>query len=368
MWNLLIYQEKMQKLIYDLLFSTTPITTIAERRGITQQKLSQFKKSLVNQIFEQNSEIIEHKSKTLPRGLMQGDETYLGPRGNSDVESVFINHNFETLSVGAVREGELQESIMETFKKIPKACREKLQVLITDGEPSYKSIAKLMGGKVIHVAQFHTQSKRGTIHINKFVKVGPHHFHFKIMTHWKAFLQNKHELKFKWEIKFIKGKVYKKRGRPRKDERMKIMNKPWRQKVERFQSPSFQKEGSAKVFVNFNTNKISMRKGAKKWMIRMLTPIYKIFKGKYITTNNIESKHAQVKGNGAGRKMRDREYGHRLYMLHSYIVEYDHIPFTNLAGRPLFRYLMKKSKKKRIGYKILENDHKLVQTVLSSYE
>ena len=188
------------------------------------------------------------------------------------------------------------------------------------------------------------------------------------MTHWKAFYQNKHELKFRWEIKFIKGKVYKKRGRPRKEERMKIMNKPWRQKVEKFRSSSFQKEGSAKVFVNFDTNKISMRKGAKTWMIRMLTPIFKIFKGKCITTNNIESKHAQVKGNGAGRKMRDREYGHRLYMLHSYIVEYDHIPFTNLAGRPLFRYIMKKSKKKRIGYKTLGSERNLVQTVLSSYE
>ncbi|MEJ2250397.1 MAG: hypothetical protein P8Y97_12195 [Candidatus Lokiarchaeota archaeon] len=368
MWKLLIYQEKMQKVIYELLFTTTTLTTIAERWGITQQKLSQFKKSLVTQIFEQNSEIIEHQLKALPGGIMQGDETFLGSWGNSDVETVFINQDYETLSIGAVKEGELQESIMKTFKKIPNACREKLKVLITDGEPSYKSIAKLMGGKVIHVAQFHKHNKRGMVHINKFVKVGPHYFHYKIITHWKAFFQNKHELKFKWEIKFIKGKIYKKRGRPRKEERIKIMNKPWRQKVERYHSPSFQKIGIAKVFVNFDTNKISMRAGARKWMIRMLTPIYKIFKGKHITTNKIESKHAQVKGNGAGRKMRDGEYGHRLYMLHTYIVEYGYIPFTNLTGRPLFRYLMRESKKKRIGYKIMKNDRNHIQTVLSTYE
>ena len=146
------------------------------------------------------------------------------------------------------------------------------------------------------------------------------------------------------------------------------MNEPWRQKLENYQSASFQKAGTGKIFVNFDTNKLSMQAGAKKWMLRMLTPIFKIFKGKHITTNKIESKHSQVKGNGAGRKQRDGEYGHKLYMLHTYIVEYGHIPFTNLAGRPLYRYLMKKSNKKRIGYKTLENDREFVQTVLSAYE
>ena len=368
MWDLLIYQEKMKKVIYELFFSKIPLTAVVERRGITQQKLSQFKKSFVIQVFQQNSEIIEQKLKALPGGIMMGDETFLGSRGNSDVEAVFINHDYETLSIGPVREGELKQSIMETFNKIPKACRDKLRILITDGEASYKSIAKLFGGKVIHVAQFHKGELLGTILVSKFVKIGSHHLHYKIMTHWKAFYRNKHEVKFKWEIKFIKGKVYKKRGRPRKEERIKNMNEPWRQKLENYQSASFQKAGTGKIFVNFDTNKLSMRAGAKKWMLRMLTPIFKIFKGKHITTNKIESKHSQVKGNGAGRKQRDEEYGHKLYMLHTYIVEYGHIPFTNLAGRPLYRYLMKKSNKKRIGYKTLENDREFVQTVLSAYE
>ena len=95
------------------------------------------------------------------------------------------------------------------------------------------------------------------------------------MTHWKVFYRNKHELKFKWEIKFIKGRVQAKRGRPRNANQVQYKNARWRQKLENYQSDSFQKEGSAKIYVNFESNKLSMRAGAKKWMIRMLTPIFK---------------------------------------------------------------------------------------------
>ncbi|GAH96653.1 unnamed protein product, partial [marine sediment metagenome] len=34
-------------------------------------------------------------------------------------------------------------------------------------------------------------------------------------------------------------------------------------------------------FVNFKTNKLSMRAGSSKWIIDMLTPLFKIFKGKH---------------------------------------------------------------------------------------
>ncbi len=85
-------------------------------------------------------------------------------------------------------------------------------------------------------------------------------------------------------------------------------NERWRQKLEKYQSDSFQKEGTAKIFANFETNKLSIRAGAKKWMIRMLTPIFKIFKGKHITTNKIESKYSQAKGSGAGKKPRYLNY------------------------------------------------------------
>ncbi|MHA1489294.1 MAG: hypothetical protein ACTSRI_06535 [Promethearchaeota archaeon] len=49
-------------------------------------------------------------------------------------------------------------------------------------------------------------------------------------------------------------------------------------------------------------------------------------------------------------------------------MEYGYIPLTNLAGRPLYSYLIKKSTKKRIGYGILEGKRTFVQTVLSANE
>ncbi|KKK45544.1 hypothetical protein LCGC14_1990750 [marine sediment metagenome] len=368
MWNLLLYQEKIKKILYELFIFKYPLTGVAIRWEITQQKLSQFKKSFILQIFQQNSEIIEQKIKALPRGVILGDETYMGSRGNSNAEIIFINKNFETLSTGPVDEGELKESILRAFEKIPEACRKKLKILITDGEPSYKSIAKNFGNNVIHVAQLHNKDQRGEILISKFKKLGPHFLHYKIYTHWKAFYCDKHELKVKWEIKFIKGKVQAKRGRPRNSDEIKNKNVKWRQKLENYQSDSFQKEGTAKIYVNFRTNKLSMRMGAKKWILQMLTPIFKIFKGKHITTNLIESKHSQIKGNGAGKKQRDKEYGHLLFTLHAFLVEYGYIPFTNLVGRPLYKTLMKDEKEKKIGYKLLESKRFFVQTILSDYE
>ncbi len=368
MWNLLSYQQMIKMILYELFILKFPLTGVAKQWGIPQQKLSQFRKSFVSQVFQQNSEVIEQKLKALPRGVILGDETYLGSRGNSDTEIVFINNEYETLSIGLADEGDLKTSILEAFHKIPEACRERLKILITDGEPFYKSIAKIFGSKVIHVAQLHTQKQRGEVIVSKYEKLGPHFLHYKIYTHWKAFYRNKHELNFKWEIKFIKGKIQKKRGRPRKADMSETKNERWRQKLEKYQSDSFQKEGTAKIFVNFETNKLSIRAGAKKWIIRMLIPIFKIFKGKHITTNKIESKHSQIKGSGAGKKQRDKEYGHVLFTLHAFFVEYGHIPFTNLTGRPLYNYLMKDGKKKKIGYRILEGKRIFVQTVLSGYE
>ena len=103
-------------------------------------------------------------------------------------------------------------------------------------------------------------------------------------------------------------------------------------------------------------------------MIRLLTPIFKIFKGKHITTNLVESKHSQIKKNGASRKQRDREYGHKLFTLNVFFVVYGYAPFTNLTGRPLYTYLIKNTKKKKLGYRIPEGKRISVQTVLSAYE
>ncbi len=117
-------------------------------------------------------------------------------------------------------------------------------------------------------------------------------------------------LKFKWEIKFIKGKIQAKRGRPRKSEKPLNNNARWRQKLEKYQSDTFKKEGTAKIYVNFETNKLSMRAGSKKWMTQLLTPLFKIFKGK-----------------------------------NAFLVEYEYLPLTNLTGCPLYNYLMKDNNK-----------------------
>ena len=138
--------------------------------------------------------------------------------------------------------------------------------------------------------------------------------------------------------------------------------------MEHYQSTSFKKEGEATIFVNFETNKLSMRAGSKSWMIQLLTPIFKIFKGKHVTTNLMESKHSQIKRNGAKRKQRDKVYGHELFTLSAFLVEYEYIPFTNLTGRPLYKFLMKHDKKEKIEYRIVENKRVSIQTVLSAYE
>ena len=367
-WNMLVYQQKIKMILYELFFYKYPLTGIAKRWGIPQDKLSKFKKLFVLQVFQQNSEVIEQKIKALPRGVILGDETYMGSRGNSNVEILFINNDYETLSTGPVEAGKLKQSILKAFNKIPDAVKKKLKILLTDGEASYKAIAKYFGSKVIHVVQFHNKNQRGEIIISKFIKLGPHFLHYKIYTHWKAFYRDKHELKFKWEIKFIKGRIQAKRGRPLISNQVQNKNARWRQKLKNYQSNSFKKGGTAKIYVNFKTNKLSMRSGAKKWIIQMLTPVFKIFKGKHVTTNLIESKHSQIKGNGAGKKQRDKEYGHQLFTLHAFFVEYGYIPFTNLTGRPLYNYLMKEEKEKRIGYRIPEGKQIFVQTVLSDYE
>ena len=177
-WDLLVYQQKIKKILYELFVLKYPLTGVAKRWKITQQKLSQFKKSVVSQVFQQNSELIEQKLKALPRGIMLADETFMVPKGNSNVEIVFINNKFESLSTGFVDEGDLKDSILKAFEKIPEACRKKLKVLVTDGEPSYKTVAREFGRSIIHVAQLHNHDQRGEIIVSKYERLGPHFLHY----------------------------------------------------------------------------------------------------------------------------------------------------------------------------------------------
>ncbi len=130
----------MKKILYELYVLKYPLTGIAKRWRIPQDMLSRFKKNYVSKVFQQNSQLIEQKLKALPRGVMFADETFMGPRGNSNVEIVVINNIFEILSTGSAEEGDLKKSIFEVFNKIPEICVKKLRILITDGEPSYKSV------------------------------------------------------------------------------------------------------------------------------------------------------------------------------------------------------------------------------------
>ena len=195
-WDLLLYQQKIKMILYELFVLKYPLTGVAKRWEITQEKLSQFKKSFVSQVFQQNLELIEQKLKALPRGIMLADETFMGPKGNSNVEIAFINNKFESLSTGFVGEGDLKDLILKAFGKIPEACRKKLKILITDGEPSYKTIARDFGRNMIHIVQLHNHDQRGEIIVSKYERLGPHFLHYKIATHWKAFYRDKHELTF----------------------------------------------------------------------------------------------------------------------------------------------------------------------------
>lgn len=363
-YDLLVYQQKMKKITYEIFILNTNLKSIAVRWGIRREMLSRFKKKLVQQIYLQNYEKIEEKLKSLPRGIILGDETFMGQMGKSHSEVLFINDIFETLATGPVQQGELKKSILDTYNKIPEECCKKLKILMSDGEPSYKSIAKQHGGKAIHLIQYHNKKQLGQISIEKYEKVGPHHFHYIINTHWKVFAKGSHELKFNWQIKFIKENIYKRRGRPLKNSLPKKTNQKWRQKISEYQNGKIKKAGSATVYINFKNTKISKRKGSTDWMIRMMQPLFKKFKGRCATTGLIESKNHQIKHTGGDRKQQDAKYNHYLFALSSFIVENGYLPSTDLHGRPLYKYLMKESKQKILKYTTVKNNTRLIQMTL----
>lgn len=364
LFHLLTYQEKIKKVVYEIFFLRYPLNGIAIRWGILQDKLSRFKKRLVHQIYQQNQGMIEEKIRTLPRGIILGDETFMGSMGNSHTQIQFINNVFEVLSTGPAEPGNLGQSILNVFENIPEICRKKLRLLISDGEPSYKSIPQRYGGKIIHLIQYHNNRQLGQVSIEKYEKVGPHLFHYIIKTHWKVFAKGTHELQFRWQIKFIKNIIYSRRGRPPIHILPKKTDQKWRQKIEDFQNGKIQTRGTAKVYINFKTDKISKRAGSTNWMIRMLNPLFKVFKGQHMTTGYVESKHHQVKSVGARRKQQDPQYNHELFALCCYIVDNGHLPSTNFQGRPLYKYLMKNQRQTKPHYVIMEKNVKIIQTTL----
>ena len=366
-WELLEYECKIKTILYELFSLGYPLSGLARAWQVPEEKLSRFKKKVVRLALEQNPDLIEARADSLPGGLVLGDETFFGQRGNSDTEIVFIDKSFKVLASGPAQKGQLAASIQATFANIPEECARKIRVLGTDGEPSYKSLALLLGGGVVHFAQLHNRKQLGQVVINKFEKLGPHHFHYQIKTHWKAFNKGTHLLRFRWEIKLVQGHGQGRRGRPPKSKPGQQREPKWRQKLRKYQSPKFQRSGSAGVFVNFDTNKLTMKRGARKWMIRMLGPLFKLFKGKCITTNLVESKHSQVKRKGHLRKQRDANYGHELFVFTAFVAETSHLPPITLTGRPLWKYLMKPPDKKVYGYSIPGGNGITIQTVLPAF-
>jgi len=365
--DLLTYQTHLKQVIYELLVARNQETEMAARWHIPQPKLAQFKRAYVMRIFVDLPTLFQSSQANLPRGILLADETFTGRMGHSNTEIQMINADFQAIAAGPAVEGHLAESVQKVYHQIPASTRAKLRVLITDGEPSYGIITLQAGGRVVHVQQFHAKPLLGQVNVNKYAKFGPHYLHYVIHTHWKAFKQESPRLHFQWEVKFIKGLVQRGRGRPRKDQGRSPRYCLWRQKRDEYYSPSFKKGGDAEVFVNRQTGKVSPRAGASKWMAAMVAPLVKIFKGKRVTTNWVESKHSQVKRKGASRKQQDVKYGDALFHVCAYLAERGDLPPVSLEGRPLFKYLVHNQGKSREGYYFHKDGAIYKQLLLSAY-
>jgi hypothetical protein len=365
--NLLTYQTHLKQVIYELFIARNQESEMATRWLIPQPKLAQFKKAYVTRVLADHPQLFRSSQGKLPRGILLADETFAGRMGNSNTEIQMINADFQALAAGPAAEGDLANGIQEVFRQIPASTRAKLKVLITDGEPSYGTLALQSGGRVVHVQQLHLKRLLGQVKINKYVKFGPHHLHYIIHTHWRAFKQESALLHFRWEVKFIKGLLYRGSGRVPKDLEQTPRYHQWRRKRDEYYSRSFQKKGEAEVFVNRETGKLTPRAGATRWMVSMLAPVAKIFLGKCITTNWMESKNSQVKRKGASRKQQDTNYSDALFKVCAYLAEHGHLPRVSLEGRPLFKYIVGDRGRSKEGYLFHNDGVTSRQLLLSAY-
>lgn len=364
MAEFLNYQLNIRELVYELFFAHCRQEEMAERWGMPQSKLSQFKRNFVDTLFKQHPLLGLTPDAPLPLGVLHADETYMGKKGNSNTEVVITNLNFEVMAAGPARKGDLQSSITGIFDSLPEQTQKRLRILVSDGEPSYTTQARLANGRVIHVQQIHAKDRLGEVFLNKYEKFGPHYLHYRIKTHWKIFKKESHEISVDWEIKFIKTPLKQGRGRPQKNSENEKLYHQWRQKKHEYESDTFQKKGSASLYINKETKKVSMRKGAHRWIASIFQHILPLFLDKCITNNQAESKNSQVKRNGASRKQPDAEYANRLFRLSNHIAEVGKLPPMTMAGRPLFKYVIKSQEYKQNGYELFENGKKMVQRIL----
>ncbi|TFG17094.1 MAG: hypothetical protein EU530_11120 [Promethearchaeota archaeon] len=366
-WNMLVYKAKINRILHSIFFEGTKEISIGDTWEIPQYEVSRFKHKYVDQVFEQHPTLINQQEYAIPKGVIYGDETFFGKRGNSLSEIVFVNDKFEVIAAGLVEPKNLEKSIKKIFLIIPKNCRDKLRVLVSDGEPSYKSIPFLGSLRSIVVQQNHTPGKLGKISIHKYEKFGPHHLHYIIYTHWKIFTKARIEISVKWEIKFIKTKLPIGRGGLTLEVKDTPLYQQWRQKKEEYYSESFRKHGTAKLSLNPDSRKISLMQGSKSWMKKMIEPLFPIFSQKCVTNNRVESKHSQLKRTGRLRKQQQAEYADKLFQLQEYIMKTGHLPETYLEGKPLYKFLIPNDKRRVEGYPLIQNEKKMVQTIIPAY-
>lgn len=364
------YMIKTKEILYDLLIMDGLLSKVAEKYGIPQPKLSTFKKWAIRQIYSQNKEKLEHPIRRLPRGVMFADETFMGKKGSSNSEVVFLNIGSEYLAAGPVQRKNLFKYIQNVFNGICESARKGLRVFITDGEPAYKKLAKSIGN-IIHVQQLHGHKKLGILLINKYERLGAHWLEYQIKTNWNAFGSGKQELEFDWSIKLKRGRMYLRRGRPSlhhvRQAWKQFYGNQWRQKEKKYQKYSTERLGSAKIFVNPDTNMVSLRACSHKWMIDLMRPLLKIFNGKHATTNKMEGNHSHVKGSRKIRKQPDPIYQHQEYALQSYILEHGHLPPATLRGKYLWKYLTKPERIKGKAYDVVSNGRHFVQSSLTAF-
>ena len=125
--------------------------------------------------------------------------------------------------------------------------------------------------------------------------------------------------------------------------------------------------GTGSVFINFKTDKIFLPKGGSRWMIRMLQPLFNIYKGKHLTSNLIESKNSQVKRHGGDSKQQNAVYGHKLFSFCPFVAEYDYLHLIQVEGRPLNNKLMIEQPSREWKYHIYENGTNYNQKVMDTY-
>lgn len=365
------YAKKIKKLLRELLILNFPLSGVAKQYGIPQPKLSTFKKRVIRMAYSQNRDVLEFPIKPLSDGVMFGDETYFGSREKNNSEVEFVSNNFEFLGAGPVEKRNLEQYVKDAYYGIDESARRRLKVFVSDGEKAYKKLIMSTGMNVIHVQQIHDPRELGTVFVNKYERLGPHWLHYRIKTTWKAFCDGKKEISVNWSIRLTRGRMYIGKGRPSQLQIQQAWKQwcgtRWRQKYEKYQLYRTKQIGIAKIFVNPDTNKVSLRAGSSKWMTALLQPLLKIFKGKHVTSNKVEGKHSQIKGHRHLRKQQDCVYQHQEFVFNAYIAEHGHLPPITLRGKYLWKYLIKSKKKAFKAYDLWSNGTHFIQSSLMAF-